>query len=82
MVENVEYIVAIELLAAAQGVDFRREQLGLAARLGKGTAVAYSLVRERVPFLEHDEMLAPKIEAITELVAGGTLVAAVEAALS
>ena len=82
VVENVEYIVAIELLAAAQGVDFRREQLGLAVRLGKGTAVAYSLVREIVPFLEHDEMMAPKIEKIAELIANGTLVAAVEAALS
>lgn len=79
VVENVEIIVAIELLAAAQGVDFRREQLGASARLGKGTAVAYAAIRERVPFLEHDAPLSPMIEAVRDLVASGDLVTAVDA---
>jgi histidine ammonia-lyase len=67
VVENVERIVAVELLAAAQGIDFRREQLGSGARLGEGTAAAHALVRERVPFLEHDAPLAPMIDAVAEL---------------
>ncbi len=78
VIENVERIVAIELLAAAQGVDLRREQLGAGAQLGQGTAVAYACLRERVPFLEHDVFLAPYIEAATEVVASGALVHAVE----
>jgi len=77
VIENVEHIVAIELLAAAQGVDLRREQLGAAAQLGKGTAAAYACLRERVPFLEHDSFLAPTIEAATELLASGALARAV-----
>lgn len=78
VIENVEHIVAIELLAAAQGVDLRREQLGAAAQLGRGTAAAYACLRERVPFLEHDVFLAPIIEAATQLLASGALVRAVE----
>ncbi len=77
---NVETIVAIELLAAAQGVDFRREVLG-DVRLGRGTAPAYRLVRERVPFLEQDAYMAPLIEAVRQLVHSGELVRAVNAAL-
>lgn len=81
VVENVERIVAIELLAAAQGIDFRRAQLGASARLGKGTAAAYAAIRARVPFLEHDAPLSPLIEAVHELVASGELVAAVDGKL-
>jgi histidine ammonia-lyase len=79
---HVEQIVAIELLAAAQGIDFRRGQLGPAARLGRGTAAAHAAVRARVPFLEHDAMMAPLIQAGHALLASGELAAAVERALA
>ena len=75
--ENVEHILAIELMAAAQGIDFRREKLGPAARLGKGTQQAYLLIREQVPFLERDAIMYPHMEAVWRLVASGQLVAAV-----
>ncbi len=78
VLENVETIAAIELLAAAQGIDFRREQLGPAARLGRGTQVAYDVIRSCVPFIEHDQPLAPHIETLRRLVASGELVKAVE----
>jgi histidine ammonia-lyase len=81
VVENVEHVVAIELLAAAQGIDFRQEQLGPSASLGKGTAAAYELIREHVGFLEHDTPLAPMIEKVTELLKSGALVRAVEAVI-
>jgi histidine ammonia-lyase len=81
VVENVERIIAIELLAAAQGVDFRREQLGPVAQLGKGTTVAYTMLRERVPFLEHDAPLTPMIETVRELIVSGALVAGVDGVL-
>jgi histidine ammonia-lyase len=81
ILRNLEKILAIELFAGAQGIDFRREALGPEARLGRGTAVAYRLVRERVPFLEHDAVMYPYMEALRELVAGGELVRAVEAEL-
>lgn len=74
---NLERVLAIELLLAAQGVDFRREVLGPEARLGQGTAVAYRLIRQRVPFAEEDQPLAPLIEAVWQLVATGELAQAV-----
>ena len=71
---HVEMIVAIELLAAAQGIDFRRRITEKpSAKLGKGTAVAYELIRKVVPFLEGDQVLAPHMEAVRKLVAAGTI---------
>ncbi|NLF66724.1 MAG: histidine ammonia-lyase [Chloroflexi bacterium] len=82
IIEHVETIVAIELLCAAQGIDFRRRLGGLPeARQGAGTAVAYDLIREQVPFIEEDVVLAPHIEAVRQLVASGTIKEAVEARL-
>jgi histidine ammonia-lyase len=78
---NVETILAIELFAAAQAVDFRREQAGRPLRLGQGTAPAYDMIREYVPFLEHDAVMYPYIEAVRGLVERGELVERVEKAL-
>jgi histidine ammonia-lyase len=80
--DNVERILALELFAAAQGIDFRRERLGPEARLGRGTAPVYVLVRERVPFLAQDAVMYPHVEAVREMVADGRVRSAVEAALS
>lgn len=74
---HVETIVAIELLVAAQGIDFRRREMGVDT-LGEGTAVAYDLIRKRVPFLQEDTVLATPIEAIRQLVASGSIKEAVE----
>ena len=70
---NVECIVAIELLCAAQGVEFRGSE-----KLGQGTRVAYSLIRERVPTLKEDRVMSKDIQAVTELIRSGEPVEAVE----
>ncbi len=77
--DNVERILAIELLAAAQGIDFRRQVLGDGAQLGRGTRHAYALVRATAPFVEVDTVLYPHMEAVRRLVASGALIAAVNA---
>ena len=56
--------------------------LGPRARLGQGTAAAYRLIRERVPFLERDAIMYPYMEAVHDLVVSGELTGAVEAALA
>ena len=76
IVQNVEQILALELMAAAQGIDFRKQTLGDTARLGRGTQPAYDLIRQRVPFIAEDTVLYPYIEAVRQLVAGGDLVKA------
>lgn len=76
---HAETIVAIELLAAAQGIDFRQQKEK--GQMGVGTAVAYTLIRQQVPFLTEDTYMAPLIETVRQLVHGGNIKQAVEAAL-
>ena len=82
ILDNVEVIVAIELMSGAQGIDFRRQQLDAKARLGRGTAAAYARVRKHVPFIERDTVLYGYIEAVRRELHSGALVAAVTAAMS
>ncbi|MFQ6065205.1 MAG: histidine ammonia-lyase [Candidatus Bathyarchaeia archaeon] len=77
ILRNVETIVAIELLCAAQGVEFRGSE-----KLGRGTRVAYSVIRKKVPMLKEDRVMSKDIEAVMELVRSGELVEAVEEAVS
>ncbi|MDQ3713028.1 MAG: histidine ammonia-lyase [Acidobacteriota bacterium] len=67
--ENLEQILALELFAAAQGIDFRREIIGLEKRLGCGTREIYKLIRQRVPFIEKDTYMKNYIEAVREIIA-------------
>jgi histidine ammonia-lyase len=82
ILDNVEHILAIELMAAAQGVDFRRQALGEGARLGRGTAPVYGLLRRHIPFIERDEVMYPHLEAARRLVASGAVVGASGSPLS
>ncbi len=81
MLDNVERILALELMAAAQGIDFRRQVLG-DVRHGRGTGPAYRLIRQHVPFLDEDAYMAPLITAVERLVVSGELVRDVDAALA
>ena len=80
ILDNVEGIVAIELMTAAQGIDFRRPHAGVDAKLGRGTAAAYAGVRRHVPFIERDTVLYGYMEAVRREVRSGALVAAVNVA--
>lgn len=74
VLDNTETIIAIELLSAAQGIDFRKETLGIRkGGSGKGTGVAYLMIREQVPFLDSDVVLAPLIEKVRQIVHNGSL---------
>lgn len=68
VVAHLEQIVAIELLCAAQALEFRG-----GAPMGRGTAAAYAAVRETIPALDDDRVLAPDIEAATALVRSGRI---------
>ncbi len=66
MAGNAAGIVAIELLAAAQGVEFR-QPLATSPRL----AEALALVRAEAAFYDHDRYFAPDIAAVQLLVEAG-----------
>jgi histidine ammonia-lyase len=69
MADNTATIVAIELLAAAQGIDFRRP-----LRSSGEIEEAHALVRSVAPHLDGDRYLALDIEAVTPLVRDGAFV--------
>jgi histidine ammonia-lyase len=68
MAHNTAVIVGIELLAAAQGIDFHRP-LASSVHLDR----VHARLRERVAFFETDRFFAPDIEAAKRLVLDGAL---------
>ena len=68
MIDNVAHILGIELLAAAQGVDFLRP-LQSSAPLEQ----AHALLRAECPSMIEDRYLAPDIAAASALVRSGRL---------
>ena len=66
--ENFALVLSLELLCAAQGIDFRQKRIGPGKALGRGTAPVYSAIRERIPFIERDEYMKPHIDAAADYV--------------
>ena len=68
MIANTSHILGIELLAAAQGIEFLRP-----LRSSSALESAHALLRERCPAMPTDRYLAPDIEHATALVRDGSL---------
>ena len=68
VLRNAEAVLGIELLCAAQALEFLKP-----LRPGRGVERAYRLLRERVPALDEDRVLAPDIEAAAALLREGAL---------
>jgi histidine ammonia-lyase len=66
MADNTAGIVAIELLAACQGIDFRAP-----LKTSPLLEEAKRLLRQEVPFYDHDRYFAPDIEKAKRLVLTG-----------
>ncbi len=66
VLEQSRQVVAIELMCAAQMLEFRKP-----LKPGLGAQRAYDIVRARVAKLEEDRVLAPDIEALTHAIADG-----------
>lgn len=63
-----ERVVAIELIAAVQAVEFHRP-----LRAGRGVEEAVSVLRESVPRVEEDRPLADDVRRAVELIRGGEM---------
>jgi histidine ammonia-lyase len=63
IVANVEMVLAIEMLCAAQGIDFLAP-----LKPGWGSGKAYKEIRSVVPFLEEDRNISIDIRKVHELV--------------
>jgi histidine ammonia-lyase len=69
-------VIAIELLLAAQALDDR-----VPLTPGRGSAAAHDAVRRAIPGLDGDRYLKGDLDAAWELAEGGSVLAAVEAAI-
>jgi histidine ammonia-lyase len=68
MIHNTAHILGIELLAAAQGIEFLRP-----LQSSPSLESVHALVRRHCPALTQDRAMAPDIELATSLVTGGSL---------
>ncbi|MDP7583032.1 MAG: aromatic amino acid lyase, partial [SAR324 cluster bacterium] len=69
MNDNLGRILGIELLTAAQGLEFRKPLSTSSALLG-----VLEVVRAEVPPLQNDRFLAPDLEKATILIRNGKLI--------
>ncbi len=71
--ENVQTVMTIELLAAAQALDYRHP-----LRPGRGVAAAHGFVRSTIPHREADYYFREDLDPAMELVRSGDLLVTVE----
>ena len=76
MIANVDYILGIELLAAAQGCDFRAP-----LRSSPALERVRTLVRSEVPMLDEDRYMHPDLERAAALIRRGSVAEAAGLAL-
>ena len=89
VVENLAHIVAIEVLTACQGLEFRRDgaqydefgeiQTGIPVRLAPGVAELLERVRRVVPRWTEDRVLHRDIEAVSVMLRSNGLMGREEA---
>lgn len=71
--ENVKNVIAIEMLCAAQGLDFH-----LPMKSGKGIDTAFNLIRKKVKHISEDGILNLEIENIREVIMSDNFLQTVE----
>jgi histidine ammonia-lyase len=72
IIKNVRNVLAIELLCAAQGLDFIRE------KPGKGVKVAHRTIRKHIPTLTQDRVMSPDLQKMVKMVSDEILIREIE----
>jgi histidine ammonia-lyase len=72
--DNARKVIAMELLAACQAIDLREEK-----SLGKGTKIAYEIIREKISKLHEDRVMYLDINKSEDIVCSNKLVKKIEA---
>jgi histidine ammonia-lyase len=73
IMRNVENVLAVEFMTAAQALDFHAPMA-----LGRGTAIAHRIVRDIVPHLDADRLMFEDLRRTAELVQKNTILENVE----
>ncbi len=75
IVDNLEQVLAIELLCASQALDLRAP-----LKPARGTGAVLQLVRRNIPFWQEDRLIAKDMAISAELIRSGKIVAAAQKA--
>lgn len=73
IMENARKVIAMEILAACQGIDLRKVE-----KLGKGSKVAYDIVRDKVSYYDKDRVMYLDINKVEEIIMTNAIVDKVE----
>ncbi|MEG1311175.1 MAG: histidine ammonia-lyase [Romboutsia sp.] len=76
IMENTRKVLAMEILGAVQAIDLRGKK-----KLGKGTEVAYKIVRDYTTFVDKDRVMYKDINISEEIIKKNLLVKGVEETL-
>jgi len=76
ILDNSQAVLAIEMMAAAQAIDFRKP-----VQPSPGVKAAYKVIRKYVDFLDEDRPLYDDINKLKEVVQSGEILEAVEKAV-
>jgi len=79
ILDNVEHVLAVEMLCAAQAYDLLTEKKKVA--WGRGTREAYQVIRAHVDYLNEDRELGQDIENMVALIRTGKIIDAAEKAV-
>ncbi|MGL5055224.1 MAG: histidine ammonia-lyase [Fusobacteriaceae bacterium] len=63
IMENARKVIAMEILAACQAIDLRKIDT-----LGKGTKVAYDIIREQITYYDKDRVMYLDINKVEEII--------------
>ena len=76
ILDNTRKVLAMELLAACQAIDIRGKK-----DLGKGTEIAYEIVREQLSKIEDDVVMYKEINKAEDIIKSNRIVEDVEKAI-
>ncbi len=63
ILDNTFRVLATEILAACQAIDFRKEE-----KLGEGTYLAYNKIREYIRFIEKDVIMYKELDKCLDII--------------
>ena len=73
ILDNARKVLSMELLGACQAIDLRGNK-----GLGKGTQVAYDIIREKIKTLENDQIMNVEINKCEDIVKSGIIIKSIE----
>lgn len=77
IMQNLQSVLAIELLTAAQALEFLKP-----LKCGEGTSIAYDTIRKTVDSMDEDRILYNDVQKILQLVKDDSILKAVEQKIS